>query len=363
MPVLYRKKRLLMFWCLILALVLLFASIPPTYDKDDFPLRSENVSLAELRYFTHDFANQGMGHKFSEVIMGLYFAKENGLQYLFNEKSFVRNFRHADLQWFGNLMKERYPVPPELLEDTIEGQEFNMNLRQWIPVDHYRGSTADAYAKMEDHRLRGRILGFGGRNDYWCTDDETGVENTDCFKAGFSFFNATRDIQDLLQATNSSLMSKQAETEQVDRLAIHIRLGDIQISESTETYIEVVKGMRQRLAIPLPADKVHFVYYQSSWPSWSNWKRLRDLKRALPNAHFHNLKSVEETVRFLIKSQYLMTSGSSLSYVAAYLCPKCHVISTMPKEYTTQGIVMTEDNYRHSFYYMDEWVPYIHYLC
>ncbi|KAF9286711.1 hypothetical protein BGZ74_001250 [Mortierella antarctica] len=289
--------------------------------------------------------------------MGLYFAKKNRLQYVFNENSFVHNFRQADLQWLAGLIQQRYPVPQEV---EPNGQVFEMNLKQWIPVYYYQGTTADAYAQMNELELRRPLLGFGGRNAYYCPEGNPRPDSV-CFLADFSFFNATRDMQDLLQASELTVQG-QHKVEQVERLAIHIRLGDITISEQPETYVKVIEGMRRKLSISLSVDKIHFIYHQPSIWSWSNWKRLRDIKQALPGAQYHNVESIEGTIRFLIASKYLMTSGSSLSYLAAYFCPNCHVISTMPKEHTNMGIEMTEVNYSNTFYYMDEWVPYIHYL-
>ncbi|KAF9559198.1 hypothetical protein EC968_006677 [Mortierella alpina] len=326
-------------------------------DEDSLPLRSDKVPLSELKYFTHDFAIQGVGHKFSELLMGLHFAKNNGLQYVFNERSFVRNRRQADLQWLGDLLRQRYPVPQAV---EPNGQDFEMNLKQWIPVYYYRDTTANAYAQMNELELRRPLLGFGGRNAYYCPEGNPRPDSN-CFKAEFSFFNATRDIQDLLQARESTVQG-QPKVDQVERLAIHIRLGDITISEQPETYVKVVEGLRRRLSIALPVDRIHFIYYQPYRWSWSNWKRLRDIKQVLPGAQYHNVESIEETIRFLTASEYMMTSGSSLSYLAAYLCLNCHVISTMPKEHIHLGVEMTEINYRNTFYYMDEWVPYIHYL-
>ncbi|KAG9067266.1 hypothetical protein KI688_012048 [Linnemannia hyalina] len=298
--------------------------------------------------------------KFSELLMGIYFARKNGLQYVFNEKTFVRNFRQAYLGWLGDLIRQRYPVPQELATEP-NGQSFGMYLSQWIPIYNYRDTTANAYAQMNELELRSPLLGFGGRNSYNCPEYNPRPD-PNCFHADFSFFNATRDIRDLLQANESTVQGQgQHKVEQVERLAIHIRLGDITVSEQPETYVRIIEGMRRKLSISLPADRVHFIYYQPSVWSWSNWKRLRDIKRALPDAQYHDVESTEATIRFLIASKYLMTSGSSLSFVAAYVCPNCHVISTMPKEHMQRGIEMTEDNYSHNFYYMDEWVPQIHY--
>ncbi|KAF9536371.1 hypothetical protein EC957_011202 [Mortierella hygrophila] len=333
---------------------------PDKIVEDPIPPLSDKVPLPELKYFTHDFANQGMGHKFSELLMGIYFAKRNRLQYVFNEKTFVHNFRQADLEWLGDLIRQRYPVPQELAT-KLNGQAFEMDLNLWIPVYNYRDTTANTYAQMNEFELRRPLLGFGGRNSYNCPEDNPRPD-PNCFKADFSFFNATRDIRDLLQANESAVQGQgQHKVEQVERLAIHIRLGDITISEQPKTYVRIIEGMRRKLSISLPTNRVHFIYYQPSVWSWSNWKRLRDIKRALPDAQYHNVESTEETIRFLIASKYLMTSGSSLSFVAAYFCPNCHVISTMPKEHMHIGMEMTEDNYNHNFYYMDEWVPFIQY--
>ena len=355
-------------------------------DADNrIPLRSERVPVTELKYFTHNFANQGMGHKFSELVMGLYFAHKNGLQYVFNERAFVRNFRNADLQWLGDLLRQRYPVPPELREMMAENdrkagivkhhsqhpelEDFDMVLNQWIPVVNYRDTAQFHYNQLGDYALKkSSLLGFGGGNSYMCPEDNNPRPNPNCFLAGFSFFNASRDAQDLLQHRESTLQQKEHTIHQVDRFVIHIRLGDIQVSEKPETYVKVIEGMRRKLNITLPEERIHFVYFKPADWSWEttvhsfgNWKRLREIKSVLPKAQYHDIESTEETLRFMIGSKYLMTSGSSLSYVAAYFCPNCHVISVMPKEYIEYKIEMSEENYMKTFYYMDEWVPYIHY--
>ncbi|KAF8927421.1 hypothetical protein BGZ47_002162, partial [Haplosporangium gracile] len=169
---------------------------------DDTLPHSDKVPLSELKYFTQDFVNEGMGHKFSELLMGIYFARKNRLQYVFNEKLFVKNFRHADLQWLGDLLRQRYPVPQELMTKPNSGV-FKMNLEQWIPVYYYRDTTANAYAQMNELETRGPLLGFGGRNTYLCPEGNPRADSN-CFHADFSFFNATRDIRDLLQPSEST---------------------------------------------------------------------------------------------------------------------------------------------------------------
>ncbi|KAF9950179.1 hypothetical protein BGZ72_008125 [Mortierella alpina] len=365
-----RQKHIRYLWWLIPGFVLLYVAShvyvsqqsQDSVNWQDVPLLPEKVPLTDLRYFTHDFAYRGMGHKFSELLMGLHFAKNNGLQYVFNQKSFVHNDRDADLEWFGDLVSQRYPTPPELLKDKLDSKSFEMDLSRWIPVTHYRGTVADAYSRMSELDLRKPMIGFGGRNTYFCTEVESSAPSSNCFKAGFSFLNSTRDIRDLLQTPIAETSEgDHLQPAQVDRLAIHIRLGDIQVSETPETYIKIIESMRRKHSIELKLDQVHFVFYRPSWWSFFDWKRLWDLKRALPTAQYHDIESVEETVRFMVASKYLMTSGSSLGYLAAYLCPRCHVISTLPKEYLDKA-ELTDDDYTANFYYMDEWVPSYRYL-
>ncbi|KAF9566854.1 hypothetical protein EC968_003554 [Mortierella alpina] len=315
--------------------------------------------LSGPKYFMHDFGNVGTGHKFSELLMGLYFAKKNRLQYVFNAKTFVYNFRGADLQWLGDLIQRRYPIPHEWKSsDSV----FDMDWKQWIPVYYYRNTTAYAYAQMNATRNelepapQGPFLGFGGRNNYFCpADDPKQGLDFNCFLTEFSFFNATRDLQDLLQTGDP----------QIERLAIHIRLGDITVSEKPETYVRAIEGMRRKLSIPLAEDQVHFIYYYahddpSDVRSEFDVGPLLEVRQALPGAHYHNVKSVEETLRFFVASKYMMTSGSSLSYLAAYFCIHCHVVITMPKEYWSED--MTEHRLRKNFYFMDEWTPVSDYL-
>ncbi|KAG0210661.1 hypothetical protein BGX28_009088 [Mortierella sp. GBA30] len=304
--------------------------------------------------------------------MALHFAKANGLQYVFNEKAFLANHRNADLHWIANLLKKRYPVPRELMEEFQQYQAMNrhddntqqkmqpegsqlweMDESRWLYVNYMR-PVKDAFAEDEKkHARRSKLQG------YFSLDPVCAGNTFDCFTMGYTFFNATRDLQDLLSRSDRG-----ERHELKDRLAIHIRLGDIQHLEDPRTYWKVIQGLRRERSIELPMNEVHFVYYLDESTKTSNKEeykrnvdRLQVLQRDFPQAQYHNLEATEDTILFLTRSTYMVTSGSSLSYLAAYLCPTCHVIYVMPKEYTK----MTEDNFRKTCYYLDEWIPVIRY--
>lgn len=56
--------------------------------------------------------------RIGELLTVLYFAKKIRLQYVFNEKSLVYNFQQAELQWLGDLSRQRrYPVPQKVVAE------------------------------------------------------------------------------------------------------------------------------------------------------------------------------------------------------------------------------------------------------
>ncbi|KAF9284089.1 hypothetical protein BGZ74_001798, partial [Mortierella antarctica] len=97
--------------------------------------------------------------------------------------------------------------------------------------------------------------------------------------------------------------------------------------------------------------EVHFVY-SSGIPEEPI---LRQLKAEFPTAVFLDLRGVEEGLRYLAESSIMITSGSSYSVMAGYLCNGCRVIFAKPKEY--KGNPMTEENYTKNYYYVQGWEP------
>ncbi|KAG0196158.1 hypothetical protein BGX28_010504, partial [Mortierella sp. GBA30] len=301
-----------------------------------------------IRYVTQEFATEGLGHKFTELLMALNFTNANKLQYIFNEASFLENHRTDDLHWLSNLLKKRYPVPNEL-DDKKDGM-WTIEQDQWLHLTNYLGTTEENYL----HEIEKRSEGDAGSR-------AADIKEIDTSRL-VGLFAGTRNVQDILQLTRrveqdgNTLEENKTEEELIDRLAIHIRLGDIQSLQSAEMYLKVIHGLRTRLQILLPFNEVHMVYYIHEEDASTNKECLDQLRRGLPEeVQYHNLEGTEDTIRFLVGSKYLMTSGSSLSYLAAYLCPRCHVIYDMPKEYALNGVSMTEENYYKTFYYMDEW--------
>ncbi|KAK3820278.1 MAG: hypothetical protein J3Q66DRAFT_387201 [Benniella sp.] len=230
-----------------------------------------DIIPANIRHFTQELVDAGLVNKWAEVFMALRFARVNNLIYIFDEKTFLRN-------------------------ETL----------------------------MKSSRT---FKGFFVEAGPPCHNPDN-LDSAGCFDIGYSYFNETRKLQDLLSHSEKNAAVRKEYEDPidqsaaiVDRVVIHIR---------SPSFLRTSHDRR-------PEDN----------------KAIRTLQRAIPKARYHNYEDTWDTVRFLTHSKFLVTSGSSFSYTAAYLCADCHVVFVKPKEYHDRS-----DN----FYYMGEWIPHFRYL-
>ncbi|KAF9359729.1 hypothetical protein BGX34_008188 [Mortierella sp. NVP85] len=377
------ERRHVVFGCLALAsLLLILYKVSPSKKAPDDPFQSVVTSLPKItfnptaglpqnsdvipaytRYFTQQFVVHGLGHKFSELLMGVRFARLNNLTYILDEKTFLYNYRHTNLTWIGDLLKRRFGT-------TLNDFSPVFDPKEWVHTDDFMNDAAVLY--QEALVKEGRpYKGFFADVKTQCHNPV--YRNRGCWNIGVSFLNDTRDLQDLLSHPDKKDVAAPKEQENqdpidqsaviVDRVAIHVRLGDITNMLTPETYRDLIRGIEIYHQVTIPPENVHFVYYgASSYNRYmEDYKAIRALQDIMPQARYHNYEDTWDTIRFLAHSKYLVTSGSSLSYMAAYLCAECHVIFTMPKEFIGY-LSFDESTYFYNFYYMDEWIPDFRYL-
>ncbi|KAK9709371.1 hypothetical protein K7432_009075 [Basidiobolus ranarum] len=300
----------------LVIVVILFVVISTLLLQPDFIQDFNFQSGGPVRVYSHEFSDEGLGNKFSEVLIGLYFSRNNGLKYKFNYDSFVKNHRNDDYAWFADLLASRY-----------DKSDSNDKL---VRVDNLLGHQNLTIDQVES-----------GYNGFYSTQFWHCGEVNDCFFAKVSFFNAVRELQDLLNIKT-----------RVHRVGIHLRFGDFGSFSTVEDYQKILRNLHKINKENIPEEKVHFVFYSPN----DTEDILDELKGAFPKAQYHNMTSVEGTVKFLASSQYHITSGSSLSYTAAYLCPGCHIVFTEPKERFLSPL--NDETINKTFYYMNEWTPY-----
>ncbi|KAF9955629.1 hypothetical protein BGZ70_010168 [Mortierella alpina] len=306
------------------------------------PRRMVSLPLKKQTLLMHDFTYSGLGNKFMDLMFSLQYAREHNLIYGFNHIAFIANPRDADHSWLGDLLGAR--------------------LNKTRPVEHHLRHLSDFTKPPPAMTDPERAL-----YDGYYLDGYTTCRGFDCFLPGGAFwaaglFTKNADLQDLLGVT--------AENRQ-RRVAIHIRLGDMIQHLEAGQYRQIVEGLeakympKEGTEKPL-LERIHFVYHVPTEENRYEFTQnpynlglfdapLTKLKEAFPTAEFHDFRTLEKTVRFLAESEFLIPSGSSLSYMAAYFCAGCHVVFTAPKEYGQYGLNMTQSNYKQILYYMEGW--------
>ncbi|KAF9958609.1 hypothetical protein BGZ72_000107 [Mortierella alpina] len=310
------------------------------------PFRTQKILM-------HEFSYSGLGNKFIDLMFSLQYARQNNLTYAFNRMGFIANPRDADHTWLADLLVERFDHT-RLIDHRLY---YISDFTQPPPA------LTDEYKVLEDGYFIDISTSCGGKNCF--------MPEGARYAAGL--FTRNDDLQDLLGVT--------AETRK-RRLAIHLRFGDrIHYLEAGQ-YLKIFQGLQKKYLAnkkgqkgnnnnnkaPMTLADIHFVYHIPTLENRYEYTKnpaylakyqgpLNALKAAFPLAKFHDFNTLESTVRFLAESEFMVTSGSSLSYMAAYFCAGCHVVFTSPKEWVGNGLSMTQDNYTTSLYYKDGWEP------
>jgi len=101
---------------------------------------SSTSTLSKLQ-FTQEFSPLCLGHKLSELLMGIQFAETINLTYVLNKESFLGSSRDADLNWIMGPLQRRFP--------TLASSERGLN--QWARVSNYLGNTLGA---LKEYRVQ-----------------------------------------------------------------------------------------------------------------------------------------------------------------------------------------------------------------
>ncbi|KAF8952943.1 hypothetical protein BGZ52_002927 [Haplosporangium bisporale] len=289
-----------------------------------------------------------LGHKFGEVLAGIGYAEVFGLQFQFDRELFLANHRGIDLSWMADLIQERYPA-----------------LAANAPRDRFI-YIQDVFSYPPTPSPEQQANGPATYN----IDMQSPCGGRSCYYADFSFFNGVPHLKDLL--------GLKPDSPRENRIAVHLRFGDIEEHMTPEQYQRIIGNLRsdakkggeegmERVEREEEREEreereeekqpeVHFVYSSGN----PDEQILQRLKVEFPEAVFRDLSGVEEGLRYLAESAVMITSGSSYSVMAAYLCNGCRVIFAKPKEYKENP--MTEENYTKNYYYVDGWEPYFRLL-
>jgi len=147
----------------------------------------------------------------------------------------------------------------------------------------------------------------------------------------------------------------------MNRIAIHLRFGDISSVLDPRVYREIVDGLwREWEQESTASPSIRFVYYSPEDGTSQQIEKPSDLsKMQYPRQSTTTNYKDRGYDQVSYPIQVYCRLEGSLGYMAAYLCPKCYVVFVTPKE---NGNNIYETDYWKNYYFMDEWVPYFRYL-
>lgn len=294
----------------------------------------------------------------------------------------MRNRDPKDIRWLADLVNRHF----------IKVNSVVLDLNEWVKITDLHESVIDVAKRHGDldEKNRPKVLldGF-----YIDITTRCGDDRSHCPRTGVSYFNTSRELQYLLslppESTEEIQVREELETKLPptqkqfipnvahrerrdrlakrhsrprplkDRIAIHVRLGDDPTLLTSEEYLQIYESLRLQHQFNPGRSSIHFVYRLTKNNFERDQARISTLHEDFPNAQVHNIKDVEDTVRFLATSKFLVTSGSGISFLAAYFCPNCHVVFTTPELHKNPN---TSKDYFRNIYYMDEWVPVHQYI-
>ncbi|KAG0263674.1 hypothetical protein DFQ27_001631 [Actinomortierella ambigua] len=244
-------------------------------------------------YLTHQFTDAGIGHKFAELLFSVNEAQLNGVEYCLNEPSFLQNSRGDDYSF---LVTAIYAVFPKCRTD-------------------------------EPPRYVTSGFEFCGEG-----------HDSNCFFLPKRFYN---DLS----------MFKLPSPQQFrgDGIGVHLRFGDTQANGDIDYYNRNIGHIRGLTGLK----RLTFCYHTNNE---GGEPLLLQLRQAFPEAKFVNARAVKQTASCLMDGRVMLTSGSSLSYMIAYLCKDCTVFFSQPKEfYESNSPYDVKVNSKTSIYYVDRY--------
>lgn len=257
----------------------------------------------------------GLGHRFTEILMGLLFAARTNATYIFDNSSFSENGKHGSYDWFQRFIplsntlitKEEYQN-----ELSSSGHRVRVISDSWENITERNTSecgifylTRSMSCKQHPNQLAPGC--FGAINGLFDTYR--------CKMANAYQYSSFKTRLDLYKGYQDKLV-----------IAWHIRTGDRTLNKNA-SYFETIS---RQLSLAMENIPSHLFFIGENVVS--NFPFLAPMCKAASfpgNCSFPELDA-EESLHHLVVSDVLITSGSSFAYMAALLHKKV-VINAFPK--------------------------------
>ena len=241
----------------------------------------------------------GLGHRFGELVFGMMLSELTNSTYIFDEESFFGRGVHGSYEWF------RHFLPLSLTELTLD--EFRSTTSSTKVQE-----IAISWDNVAD-RKHGECNTFLQATSHSCCKNNQLRNNCMCFSALTGAYDRFlwRIAEAHEYATFQPSIDIYSAMEKIFIIAWHIRTGDIILNKNAD-YFDVIFSQLVTLLRGIPIQiffigenvKSNFFFLETVCGKYSTNCSYPDMTAG--DAFYH-----------LVRSDVLLTSGSSFAYAAA----------------------------------------------
>lgn len=298
-------------------------------------------------------SNGGLGHRFTEVVLGMKFAQENNVTYLYNKDTWSPVGIHGGYEWMIDFL------PLHAIEVTRNDHYHRQQQQQGLQVIQGQWEwMVQHYSKENSCNIEMRTkLNMCCKDRWsnetcWCTFDEGRMGSFDTFKGRlreafskskyFTPKHLSLRLQDLGVDKSINVTTITNKTS-YSLIVWHLRVGDIVLNARHEYFSNIATQLsfsfQNSTMIPL----IIFLG-EGGKEGMKSFPYLPSLCHDffLNNCFYPNM-DVKDSLYHMIHSDILITSGSSFSAMAGVLRSNGMTLAARPKEgkaaRPTEGVV------------------------
>ena len=279
--------------------------------------------------------NSGLGHRFTEVVLGMKFAQEINATYLYNQGTWSVVGNHGRYDWMAEF------IPLQETEVTRNKKEQQQQLHDLQIVQGQWAWMVQNYSEKNSCNIEMRTKlsmccenRWSGRKKCWCTKDKARIGSFEAMKGRLreafskSKYTASKQLPDLLGQNKSNA------TESHLWIVWHLRVGDIVLNAREEYFSKIATQLA--FAIQNSSSMVPLVVFLAEGGETGMTKSFPFLPSICHDLFsdncFYPKMDVRDSLYHMIHSDILVTSGSSFSAVAGLLRSSGMTLAAIPRD-------------------------------
>lgn len=312
-------------WTLVLPIIFLLLvhstkKIPEEWNPHNF-LSQTNINFTKQsacrRYAIVKGRKEGLGHRISQIAIGIVYALEKNASLVIDRTQFTSEGSHGSYPW---------AIDTFGLRSLIDISDLNISAMSVIKEPLWHVSETDT---MECNVL------FETCDECCSALNRTNLsQQTYCYNTKHWAFAISRPyfmrLRQTLDFETHRILQRCRQRGKVDAVW-HVRVGDIVLTDSTKkVYIDTVMNTIATLF------NVSVQFYVISEGDTKAFEFHQDFARH--KVIFLDSLSAEESLKMMIQSSILITSGSSFSAIAALVKDNTSIAFQSPPKEGSTGI-------------------------